>query len=35
LDFDVVRGLALLISVIFVLLMAVVALLAMQPRTWK
>jgi len=35
LDFDVVRGLALLISVIVVLLMAVVALLAMQPRTWK
>jgi len=35
LDFDVVRGLAVLISVIFVLLMAAVALLAMQPRTWK
>jgi hypothetical protein len=35
LDFDTVRGLALLFSVIFVLLMAVVALLAIQPRTWK
>jgi hypothetical protein len=35
LDFDTVRGLALLFTVIFVLLMAVVALLAMQPRTWK
>ena len=35
LDFDTVRGLALLFSVIFVLLMAVVALLALQPRTWK
>jgi hypothetical protein len=35
LDFDAVRGLALLFTVIFILLMAVVALLAIQPRTWK
>jgi hypothetical protein len=35
LDLDAVRGLALLFSVIFVLIMAVVALLAVQPRTWK
>jgi len=35
LDFDAVRGLVLLFSVIFVLVMAVVALLAAQPRTWK
>jgi hypothetical protein len=35
LDFETVRGLALLFGVIFILVMAVVALLAMQPRTWK
>jgi hypothetical protein len=35
LDFDTVRGLAVLFSVIFILLMAVIALLAVQPRTWK
>jgi hypothetical protein len=35
LDFDTVRGLAVIFSVIFVLIMAVVALLAMQPRNWK
>jgi hypothetical protein len=35
LDFDTVRGLALLFTVIFVLLMAVVALVAIQPRTRK
>ena len=34
-DFDSVRGLAVLFTIIFVLLMAVVALLAAQPRTWK
>jgi hypothetical protein len=35
LDFETVRGLALLFTVIFVLLLAVIALLAVQPRTWK
>jgi hypothetical protein len=35
LDFDTVRGLALFFSAIFVLIMAVVALLMIQPRTWK
>jgi hypothetical protein len=35
LDFETVRGLALLFCVIFVLLMVAVTLLAMQPRTWK
>lgn len=35
LDFDTVRELAVLFSVIFILLMAVIALLALQPRTWK
>ena len=34
-DFDTVRGLALLFSVVLVLILAVVALLAAQPRTWK
>lgn len=34
-DFDTVRGLALLFSVALVLILAVVALLAAQPRTWK
>ena len=35
LDWETVRGLSLLFSVIFVLIMAVVAVLALQPRTWK
>jgi hypothetical protein len=35
LDFDAVRGLILLFSVIFLFVMAVVALLAVQPRTWR
>jgi hypothetical protein len=35
LDFDTVRELAGLFSVIFLLLLAVIALLALQPRTWK
>jgi hypothetical protein len=35
LDWEAVRGLAMLFSVIFVLIMAVVVMLAMQPRTWK
>jgi hypothetical protein len=35
LDFDTVRALAVLFTIVFVLLMAVVALLAAQPRTWK
>jgi hypothetical protein len=35
LDFETVRGLTLLFSAVFVLIMAVVALLVVQPRTWK
>jgi hypothetical protein len=35
LDVDTVRGLVLLFGMIFLLVMAAVALLAVQPRTWK
>jgi hypothetical protein len=35
LDVDAIRGLILLFSMIFFLVIAVVALLAVQPRTWK
>jgi hypothetical protein len=35
LDFESARGLTLLFPVIFLLTMAVVALFAGQPRTWK
>jgi hypothetical protein len=35
LDWETVRGLALLFTVIFVLILGGVAMLAMQQRTWK
>jgi hypothetical protein len=35
LDFDTVRSFALLFGVLFVLILAAVALLAVQPRSWK
>jgi hypothetical protein len=35
LDFDTVRGLALLFTVVLLLILAAIALLALQPRSWK
>jgi hypothetical protein len=35
LDFDTVRAFALLFTVVLLLILAAVALLAIQPRTWK
>jgi hypothetical protein len=35
LDFDTVRSFALLFGVLFTLILAAVALLAVQPRSWK
>jgi hypothetical protein len=34
-DFDTVRALALVASIVLLLILAAIALLAAQPRTWK